>query len=1307
MWNSHIAMAARAAPELDFAGCTFFSTVQVGEDPELLDRALLAMESMDLVVLYRSGEQFWGHSEERLRAVSQMRPLICMSHDPSYWSLSSVKPQVAAKANAYLVNGGPVNFSNMLRYLCREACGVKVDVAPPRRLAWEGIYHPDAPDSFGTFAEYVAWRGELVAKRTVGLLFTRNAWVNGDLDVENGVIRELEAQGMGVVPVFSYSTGSEELGSRGSLWSVREFFLDENGSPRIGALIRLNSFLLSSSQRRQTAVEEPCAAAVALLKELDVPVFCPLTTTSESVKQWRDSTQGFTGRLVGWAVAMPEFEGVIEPIMAGAGVDEDAEGGTVRTKAPVDDRVRLLVRRVKNWIRLRSKPPCERKVAFILHNNPCASVEATVGGAAKLDSLESVARILQAMQNCGYGVNAPADGKELIETIMSRKAVSEFRWTTVNEIVEKGGALALVTKEEYCKWFDTLSEKVRNRMTDAWGSPPGEEKDGVAAAMVHDGKIVVTGVNFGNAVVCAQPKRGCAGARCDGRACKILHDPDIPPTHQYIATYRYLEECFGADVIVHVGTHGNLEFLPGKSTGLSRDCFPDIALGSMPHLYIYNSDNPPEGVIAKRRSNAVLVDHMQTVMRASGLYDKLGELDDLLSEYGRVKGQDPTRDHLLAHRITDEIFAARLEHQITVTIEHADGSQAVSRFADIPPDTIHDIPFEKIVSAAHGVLSTLRNSYIQDGMHLFGSPPQGESRAQFIASILRYDADGSFSLRKSIANALGIDYQALLDDRGGFNETLQASNGTLVERVDSLCVSFISAVIAGETDEAKLARSIIGDDLRDGNACHALSQTAERIRDIDRRITQSDETGALLHGFDGGYIPPGPSGLIMRGRDDVLPTGRNFYTLDPARVPTKTAHDVGVRLAEAVIRKHREEQGRTPENVAIYWMSNDIMWADGEGMAQIMHLIGVRPLWQPNGRLRGFEVISHEELGRERIDVTIRVSGITRDNFSGCIDIIDDAIRTVAALPEPPEINFVRKHVLERLSSTGRDMNDKAAFRDATFRIFASRPGTYSAGTQLAVYASAWKEEKDLCDIFVYWNGYAYGNGAFGLEKHGELADALRSVDITYNKVVSDESDLFGCCSYFGAQGGMTAAARHLSGRAVKTYYGDTREPQAVEVRDMADEIRRVVRSKLLNPRWIEGQKRHGYKGAGDISKRIGRIYGWEATTREVDDEIFDDVARTFVLDRQNRSFFRENNPWALEEISRRLLEASQRGLWKSDPELLDRLKNSYIEIESWLEEDMGDTSGDFQGGSVDVVTADEVENWSEKMEQIRNKLYK
>jgi len=469
----------------------------------------------------------------------------------------------------------------------------------------------------------------------------------------------------------------------------------------------------------------------------------------------------------------------------------------------------------------------------------------------------------------------------------------------------------------------------------------------------------------------------------------------------------------------------------------------------------------------------------------------------------------------------------------------------------------------------------------------------------------------------------------------------------------------------------------------------------ERILDINRRIEESREIESLLHGLSGGYIPAGPSGLITRGRDDILPTGRNFYSLDPHRVPTKPAWEIGQKLADALIAKHLKEEGRYPENVAIFWMCNDIMWADGEGMAQIMYLLGVKPIWLSNGRIKGFEVIPLSELNRPRIDVTIRVSGITRDNFPNVIELIDEAVQEVARLEEPLEMNFVRKHALEQMKEDG------GGFRDATLRIFCSMPGTYQAGTQLAVYASAWKEEKDLAEVFLYWNGYAYGKGIWGKEKHRQFAGILRSVDVTYNKVVSDEYDLFGCCCYFGTHGGMTAAARHLSGKDVKTYYGDTRESDHVEVRDLADEIRRVVRTKLLSPRWIEGMKRHGYKGAGDISKRIGRVYGWEATTQEVDDWIFDDIARTFLMNEENRKFFEEHNPWALEEIGRRLIEAWERGLWNPAEDVKEVLKEIYLEVEGWIEEKMGDVKGEFQGGSIDVVTKEEVEFWKKKMQEV------
>ncbi len=469
----------------------------------------------------------------------------------------------------------------------------------------------------------------------------------------------------------------------------------------------------------------------------------------------------------------------------------------------------------------------------------------------------------------------------------------------------------------------------------------------------------------------------------------------------------------------------------------------------------------------------------------------------------------------------------------------------------------------------------------------------------------------------------------------------------------------------------------------------------EKILDIDKRIEESKEIDSLLRGFSGEYILPGPSGLITRGRDDILPTGRNFYSLDPNKVPTKSAFRVGRMLGEKLIKKYLSEEGRYPENVGIYWMCSDIMWSDGEVMSQIMWLLGVKPIWLPNGRIKGCEVIPLSVLKRPRIDVTIRVSGITRDNFPMCIELLDEAVEKVTTLDEPEDMNFVRKHTLENLKLNKGDL------RSAMLRIFCSKPGTYQAGTQLAVYASAWKEEKDLAEVFLYWNGYGYGKGMWGKPRHKEFAQNLRNVEVTYNKVATDEYDIFGCCCYFGIHGGMTKAAKHLSGKQVKSYYGDTRDPSHVEVRDLADEVRRVVRTKLLNPKWIEGMKKHGYKGAGDISKRIGRVYGWEATTEQVDDWIFDDIARKFVMDKENREFFKQNNPWAMEEIVRRLIEAWERELWNPAEDVKDSLKKMYLQIEGWIEENCGDIKGDFQGGAIDVVTAEDVETWKKRVEEV------
>lgn len=1275
VWHSHATTLRKAAAKV--AGqlaVKVYSARNLQEGKEDLDSARADLANADLVFLYRStGETIWDELEGAVREL--YRPVVCVAHDPALWTLSTVPAEVVARSYSYIVQGGEENFARMLRYVAAVALGAPFAVEEPLVYPWEGIYHPDAPAHFTTVEDYLNWYRREVP--LIGLLFARNQWVNKTLAVEDALIRALEARGLGVIPAFCYSLKDEGLGTKGSGEVVQEFFLGPDGRPRIAAMVKLLSFFLTARAQTGDFLREGVAASgVELLKQLGVPVFQPAVSFYKTVEEWAADPQGL-GQDIAWSVALPEFEGVIEPVFLGASRRE----GDLEVRQPVPERVEHLADRMARWVQVQQKPVAGRRVAFILHNNPCASVEATVGSGAHLDTLESVARILKQMQEAGYAVEIPASGKELIDTIMERKAISEFRWTTAGEIVAKGGALKLMPVEEYRQWFDTLSSRVKERLTGAWGNPPGEAKNGIPAAMVYQGQIVITGVQYGNAVVCVQPKRGCAGARCDGQVCKILHDPDVPPPHQYLATYRWLEREFGADVIVHVATHGNLEFLPGKGVGLSGECYPDLALGILPHLYIYNADNPPEGTIAKRRSYATLVDHMQTVLTRSGLYDELAELDRYLEEYEKARLADPARAHTLQHLILEEIKKTNLDKQVPLEGGHEN--------------------FDFIIEKVHAVLSVIRNTQIQDGQHIFGETPEGERRVEFLNAILRHDAGEDISLRRTVAKLMGLEMAELLDNQEMVSLKHGKSYGALLEKVDAVSKAFISIFLQGRAVTTDDAAAALGEALPAPQHLEELNSFLPRVLDLNKRVEASREIEALLDGFSGRYIPAGPSGLITRGRDDVLPTGRNFYSLDPHRVPTRAAWEVGKRLAEKVLEKHLTEEGRYPENIAIYWMCNDIMWADGEGLGQMLYLLGCRPRWLPNGRLGGIEVIPLEDLKRPRIDLTVRVSGITRDNFPNCIELLDVAIQTVAALDEPVEMNFIRKHTLAQLDNH----SDAGVWRDATFRIFASKPGTYQAGVNLAVYASAWKEEKDLADVFVYWNGYAYGKGVYGKEAFKQLQSNLKTVDVTYNKVVSDESDLFGCCCYFGTHGGLTAAARVASGKEVRTYYGDTREPEHVEVRTLADEIRRVVRTKLLNPRWIEGQKRHGYKGAGDISKRIGRVYGWEASTREVDDWIFDDITRTFVLDEENRRFFQEHNPWALEEIGRRLLEAHQRGLWNADPEVLAGLKEHYLEVEGWLEEKMGDVRGDFQGGAIDILTSAEVADWGARMREIKAKL--
>ncbi|OEU78579.1 MAG: hypothetical protein BA872_02610, partial [Desulfobacterales bacterium C00003060] len=1006
-----------------------------------------------------------------------------------------------------------------------------------------------------------------------------------------------------------------------------------------------------------------------ILEELDVPIIQTIYSRSRTEEEWRKSPQGVHPSSQVYWVAQPEFNGTIEPIIASARDEKSQDPFGLRK--PIPERVGFLLDRVCAWLKLGRLPVEKRRVAFLLHKNPCAGVEASVAGGAGLDTLESVVRIMQQMQKKGYAIaNCPESGKELIDTIMDRKAICEFRWTTVDEIVKKGGVIEFIDSDKYNQWLSDLPQAAREKMISGWGEPPGE-------SMVHDGKIVVTGVNFGNVNVLVEPKRGCYGARCDGKVCRILHDPSIPPTHQCLATYKWVQE--NSDVIISVGTHGYIEFLPGKGVGLSNECFPEIIVGDKPHLYIYTVKNNSEGILAKRRAYATLVDHMGPIMQPSGLYDELEEIEELLRQYAHARNlNEENRQDV----IFDKVHAL------------AKKTNLIDQEKDLAPDLL--------IEQLHGKLTLFRETQIRDGLHILSQTPDEDQMANMLVSIMRFDGDRP-SIRRLILELMGFKYE----------DVIEKKDGELLDKSTKLAFMLVKG---GLKDITRIKEDILEVvEVKDSDRIGELVELITWARDslAPKLEMTAREIPQLLRGMDKKYIEPGASGLLTRGKIDVLPTGRNFYSVDTRTIPTRAAWDVGVKMADNLLHKYLHQKVNYPENIGMVLWAIDTYRADGEQIAQILYLLGARPVWTESGIVKGTEPIPLKELKRPRIDVTIRTSGIFRDTLPHLIKLIDDTIIKIASLNEREEYNYIKKHVnkyreKERAKGEG-SFDKKKVDRQATYRLFSAQPGAYGGGgVSLMIAASAWKTINDLGEQYIEKGGYAYGDGAWGEISHKEYADRLSTVDATFHKLASDESDPLDCCCFYDFHGGMYAAVKTVSGNEPKVYWGDTSDPQHPDTRDMKDEMERIARTKLLNPKWIEGMKRHGYKGAGDIAKRVGRVYGWDASAEVVADWIFDDITKTFVINEENRKFFEENNPWALEEMARRLLEAEKRGVWKADPEVLEELQEHYLEIEGWMEEKMGDVEGDFQGGSIDIITKKDVKEWSKKkfsfMEEFNSK---
>ena len=1232
VWDSYSRLLADAGRKLG-ADVRTFSRVMFADSRNAIQNIERSMMESDVVLVHLMGASAPDEIEPILRKLPERVKVLSMGKDPMAFSYTTGPKDVALGCFEYLEANGRENCEGCILYLLKNMFGKDVPVPEVVKVPGHGIIDADGR-RFGSLEDYISEYPPIPDAPWVGILTSRTSWVNDNCDVEYELARTFKRKGINVIMAYASPRTVPSLDLLCHADTIDRYMrLDGKFLP--SAIVKCSVVLIGHTSSFGEEKHDD------FLESLNVPVFQPVIASSMSKKTF-ESSPGLKSD-VSFGITFQEFEGTIEPMLIGFS-REDETSETRRT--PIPERIEHLTDRVIRRIDLGIKPNKEKKIAFILNNYPCANADANVGEARNLNVMDSLANILARMKSEGYDVTVPENGKEIIDRIMEHKALSDFRWTDSSEIERCGGVLHHMTVGEYREWFDTLSQKVRDDVIRVWGEPPGQ-------SMVRNDEILITGIELGNALIMVQPKRGCYGAKCDGTVCRILHDPVCPPTHQYLATYHWLDSVWKADILVHTGCHGNLENLPGKDAGLTSDCYPDICIGTMPHMYIFDAASPPAATNAKRRSYATLIDHLPPAMERVRPYGPLEKMRVALDQYDTAKN-DPLRAAEYRKLLVDTALELGVDAK----------------------DLGEEKDLQMIVKLCTEEYSRLASSKVSVGMHTFGVMPDVHAKATMITSVLAY---GTESICRKLAASKGIDYAAAEAEPDGFNEKVGKPNALITSEIFDECLRIVEDVLSGR--ECPLG-PIVNDE----------------ILEISKRIDDSDEIGAFMNSIGGGYVSPGPCGLISRGRKEVLPTGRNTFSIDPRSVPTKVSWKTGMILADKTIDKYRADTGEIPETVSMFWTSSDLVNEGGEMMSQILYLIGARPTWTDDGQVEGFEVLPLEELGRPRIDVTIRSSGILMEGFPNLLDLLDSAIVAVSALDESAEDNYVKKHTLESIA-------DGIPAEDATARLFSSAPGSASSGVSLAVYANAWKTERDLADIYVANNGYAYGNERNGKPLHRQFMNSLSSSSISYSKMGTDEHNILGSPGYFGNIGGMSIAARALTGRDVKEYFGDTRVAGSAGVHTLKDEIRRVTKTMLLNPQWIEGMKKNGYQGAAEIMKRSGTIYGYGATTKSVDDSVFDDIATTFINNPDMMRFFRENNPHAGEEIARRLLEASERGFWKADPAVLEKLKDNYMIFEGDLEGIAGD--GDYQGSTTEIADYSSVDAWKESNSAVMDSVRK
>jgi len=916
---------------------------------------------------------------------------------------TTVQNEDKQKIFFYLNYGGKKNFENLFYYLANRFIGTNYTFEAPTKPIWEGIYHPSF-DYVPTLKEYLDKK--IVTNRvTVGLWFHQSQWQGGNTSFVDATIREIEAQGANVLPVFFGGSKNPKLGMNGLDWVIDNYFL-KDGKPLVDVVFSLFSFSLSTCL---SGVD-----ATGTLKRLGVPIIKAITT-SNTYEEWRDTLQGLSIMDIPANVAMPEFDGTLITVPV-ASIDYNQTISSAGTRIikfePIVERTKKAVCLAIKWGKLRQLSNNQKKVAIIFHNYPPRND--TIGHAFGLDSSVSVMNILQGLKNQGYTLDElPESSQKLMDTIIEG-LTNDRRWASAQDLNDR--ALDKISLQQYTQWFNELPLEVATKMEKDWEKPPGK-------LYTYNNKILIAGIQNGNIFIGLQPPRGYLET-----SASIYHSPDLSMPHHYYAYYRWIRDIFGAHVIMHIGTHGSLEWLPGKSVGLSQSCSPDIAISDLPNIYPYVITNPGEGTQAKRRSYCCIIEHLVPVMHNADSYEELAKLEIQLQDYYHAKTVDPEKLSILRNIIWENVVTAKLDKDLIITQETAFAS------------------FDDFLEQLHAYINELSDAQIRDGLHILGEAPKDLKLDKFLVTLTRLNNGDVPSLRQSIAELLGFDYEDLLAHRGKLCSDGK-TNGDHLKEISTLSLELIQKYHLTDFNKETiptLTKEVLGASTT--KIDHCLNYISHFL--VPALASTTDELTYALSGCQGGYVPPGPSGSITRGMADILPTGRNFYSVDPRAVPTPASWEVGVALADVLLERYLKEEGKYPESIGITIWATDTMKTKGDDIAEILYLMGVKPVWErSSGRVVGVEPIPLEVLKRPRIDVTMRISGLFRDTFPVVVNLLDVAVELAAGLKESPDQNFIVKHVDTEVAEEVLKGVDAVKAREAAcYRIFGDQPGGYGCG---------------------------------------------------------------------------------------------------------------------------------------------------------------------------------------------------------------------------------------------------------------------